>query len=91
VRSGGQYLVVDLGRFGEAMVETLVSLGHEVVGVDSDREIVQELSVAYPSMHLAVADATDEAVLRELSAERSTRRWSRSGGTCRAASLRPPL
>ena len=39
-------LVVGLGRFGTALAETLVSLGHEVLGVDSNPANVQRNAVA---------------------------------------------
>ena len=32
------FLVIGLGRFGGALAETLVALGHEVLGVDPERE-----------------------------------------------------
>jgi trk system potassium uptake protein len=61
-----QYAIIGLGRLGAAMIGTLERLGHEVLGVDSDRELVQDLSDAYPNAHLVAADATDESVLRDL-------------------------
>ena len=59
-------LVVGLGRFGSALAETLVNLGHEVLGVDSDAEHVQRN--ADPLTHVVEADATDEEVMRQLGA-----------------------
>jgi trk system potassium uptake protein len=35
------YLVVGLGRLGSTMLETLLSLGHEVLGIDSDEDLVE--------------------------------------------------
>jgi trk system potassium uptake protein len=35
------YLVVGLGRLGSAMLESLLSLGHEVLGIDSDEDLVE--------------------------------------------------
>jgi trk system potassium uptake protein len=61
-----QYVVIGLGRLGSAMVGTLVSLGHDVLGIDSDEDIIQDLSAEYPTAHLVSADATDESVLRDL-------------------------
>ena len=62
-----QFVVIGLGRLGSAMTATLTSLGHEVLGIDNDEELVQELSAEIPDAHLVVADATDESVLRDLS------------------------
>jgi len=62
----GQYVVIGLGRVGNAMMGTLLSQGHEVIGIDSDRDVVRELSGEFPGTHLFAADATDEPVLRDL-------------------------
>ncbi len=48
------------------MIGTLHSLGHEVLGIDNDEEVVQELSADFPHAHLVAADATEESVLRDL-------------------------
>ena len=61
-----QFVVIGLGRLGAAMIATLDSLGYEVLGIDSDEELVQDLSGDFPSAHLVAADATDEDVLRDL-------------------------
>jgi trk system potassium uptake protein len=61
-----QFVVIGLGRLGSAMIATLTSLGHEVLGLDTNEELVQELSADYPNAHLIAADATDESVLRDL-------------------------
>lgn len=61
-----QFVVIGLGRLGSAMLDTLLSLGHEVLGIDSDEDLVQELSSVYPQAHLVAADATEESVLRDL-------------------------
>lgn len=61
-----QYVIIGLGRLGSSMLDTLLSLGHEVLGIDTDGELVQELSADYPNAHLIAADATDESVLRDL-------------------------
>jgi trk system potassium uptake protein TrkA len=60
------FVVIGLGRLGTAMLGTLSSLGHEVLGIDSDEDLVQELSGEYPNAHLVAADATDESVLQDL-------------------------
>jgi trk system potassium uptake protein len=59
-----QFLVIGLGRFGTGVATTLYNLGHEVVGIDSSEEPVQE--VMNQVTHAAVADATDEATMREI-------------------------
>jgi trk system potassium uptake protein TrkA len=61
-----QFVVIGLGRLGSAMIDTLTSLGHEVLGIDSDEELVQELSAEFPDAHLVAADATEESVLHDL-------------------------
>ena len=61
-----QFVIIGLGRLGSAMIGTLDSLGHEVLGIDSDEEVVQELSADFPHAHLVAADATEESVLRDL-------------------------
>ena len=61
-----QIVIIGLGRLGGAMLETLLSLGHEVLGIDTDEDLVQDLAREYPHAHLVAADATEEAVLRDL-------------------------
>jgi trk system potassium uptake protein TrkA len=61
-----QFVIIGLGRLGSAMLGTLLSLGHEVLGIDLDEDLVQELSGEYPQAHLVAADATEESVLRDL-------------------------
>src|SRR5215216_1246313 len=48
------------------MTNTLTSLGHEILGIDSDEDLVQEFSQELPTAHLVAADATDESTLRNL-------------------------
>jgi trk system potassium uptake protein len=61
-----QFVVIGLGRLGSAMIATLTSLGYDVLGIDTDEEVVQELSVEFPNAHLVAADATEESVLHDL-------------------------
>jgi trk system potassium uptake protein len=61
-----QFVIIGLGRLGSAMVATLTTLGHEVLGIDHDDEVVQDLSARFPDAHLVVADATEESVLHDL-------------------------
>jgi trk system potassium uptake protein len=54
--------VIGLGRFGEAVALRLVALGHEVLGVDGNADIVQKLADDLP--HVVQADSTEaEAML----------------------------
>jgi trk system potassium uptake protein TrkA len=56
------FAVIGLGRFGTAMATTLVELGQEVIGIDSDEERVQALADILS--HAVQLDATDEKALR---------------------------
>ncbi|MBK7161138.1 MAG: TrkA family potassium uptake protein [Sphingomonadales bacterium] len=56
--------VIGLGRFGEAVALRLVELGHEVVGIDGNAEIVQKLADDLP--HVVQADSTEAEALRAL-------------------------
>jgi trk system potassium uptake protein len=64
-----QFLVVGLGRLGIAMVNTLDSLGHEVLAVDTKEDLIQDLADDLPNVHFVAADATDEDVLRGLNVD----------------------
>ena len=61
-----EVLVIGLGRFGTALAETLVGLGHEVLGVDASAELVQDASDRLT--HVAQADATNPKALAQLGA-----------------------
>jgi trk system potassium uptake protein len=61
---GGEIVVIGLGRFGSALARTLMNLGHEVLGVDADAEIVQDH--AADLTHVAQADSTSVTTLRQL-------------------------
>ena len=77
-------LVVGLGRFGSALAQTLVDLGHEVLGVDSDPNNVQHNADVLT--HVVEADATDEEVMRQLGRASSAGPLSASAPTWRPAS-----
>lgn len=66
-----QILVIGLGRFGRVLAESLVKLGHEVLGVDASQAVVQEC--ADELTHVVRADGTDIAALRQLGAGDFTR------------------
>ncbi len=57
-------VVIGLGRFGGALAQELVSLGREVLGIDSDEARVQEFSNYLT--HVVEADPTNEEALRDL-------------------------
>ncbi|GAA2488237.1 potassium channel family protein [Winogradskya humida] len=64
-------VVVGLGRFGGSVAESLVNLGHEVLGIDSDPRIVQDWSDRLT--HVVEADATDTDALRQLGVQEFSR------------------
>jgi trk system potassium uptake protein len=61
-----QFLVVGLGRFGGALAETLVELGHEVLGVDLSEKVVQ--SYADELTHVVQCDTTDPEAMAQIGA-----------------------
>jgi trk system potassium uptake protein len=56
--------VIGLGRFGTAVSESLMSLGHEVLGVDADGALVQKW--AERLSHVVEADSSDGDSLKQL-------------------------
>jgi trk system potassium uptake protein TrkA len=56
--------VIGLGRFGGQVADSLVGLGHEVLGIDADATLVERW--ADRLTHVAAADATDVQALRQL-------------------------
>jgi len=58
-----QFAIIGLGRFGSAMATTLLTLGQDVLGIDSGAERVQELSDRVP--HLLAVNASDPKALQE--------------------------
>lgn len=61
------FFVIGLGRFGAAAAEKLYSMGHEVLIMDEDEELVRRL--ADQATHAAVGDAQDLAALRAAGAK----------------------
>jgi trk system potassium uptake protein len=61
-----EFIVIGLGRFGGGLAETLVGMGHEVLGVDVDPKNVQEFAGILT--HVVEADSTDERAMRQLGA-----------------------
>ena len=62
--SPGSVLVIGLGRFGGAVADSLVRLGHEVLAIDEDGTIVQ--SWASRLTHVVQADSTNSDALSRL-------------------------
>ena len=59
-----QFAVIGLGRFGSSLAKELIELGHEVLGIDKDEEVVD--AIGRKLTHAVVADATDVDMLRSL-------------------------
>ena len=59
-------LVIGLGRFGSAVAHSLMRMGHEVLGVDANAELVQRMSDHLT--HVVQADTTDVDAMRALGA-----------------------
>ena len=57
-------VVIGLGRFGSAVADSLVRMGHEVLAVDEDAALVEKW--ADELTHVTQADTTDEQALRQL-------------------------
>ncbi len=58
------FVVWGLGRFGTSVALTLTEMGHEVLGVDSSEDKVQELSSKLT--HVVLCENVDEATFRAL-------------------------
>lgn len=56
--------MIGLGRFGSALADTLVELGHQVLGVDADATIVQDALGRLS--HAVQMDATNAKALEQL-------------------------
>lgn len=59
-----QFVVIGLGRFGMAVAKTVYDLGHDVLVIDKDEDMIQEISDSVT--HAVQMDATDENALRTL-------------------------
>ena len=62
--SNDNVVVIGLGRFGVAVADSLVHLGHDVLGIDTNPERVQKW--ADRLTHVVQGDASDSDVLRRL-------------------------
>ena len=58
------FAVIGLGRFGAAVAEKLMALGHSVLAIDESQQLVEQL--ADRVTRAVVADAREEDVLRSL-------------------------
>ncbi|AOT69042.1 potassium channel family protein [Geosporobacter ferrireducens] len=59
-----QFVVIGCGRFGSSVARALYGLGHDVLAVDRDEDVIQELADSVT--HAVQLDATDEAALKSL-------------------------
>lgn len=61
---GDSVVVIGLGRFGSAVAQSLMRMGHDVMGIDRDAEPVQ--AWADLLTHAVQADSTNVSVMRQL-------------------------
>lgn len=61
---GDNVVVIGLGRFGGAVAQSLIRLGHEVLGVDENLDLVQSWSDRLT--HVVQADSSNVDTLRQL-------------------------
>lgn len=59
-----QFVVIGLGNFGASVARTLYDLGYDVLAIDSDEDVVREIS-DYVT-HAVQVDTADEKSLRDL-------------------------
>lgn len=64
--AGQQVMVIGLGRFGSAVARELEHLGHQVLAVDVDEQVVNE--IASSVTHALQLNASDEDALRSAGA-----------------------
>ena len=62
--SADSVVVVGMGRFGKAVATSLTQLGHEVLAIDENAELVQEMSGTLT--HVVQANTTSVETLRQL-------------------------
>jgi trk system potassium uptake protein TrkA len=66
LRAGNrQFAVIGLGRFGRAVCTTLHHLGHEVLGIDSDEQLVARILTDQAAAHALQLDSTNPQALKE--------------------------
>ncbi len=57
-------VVIGMGRFGQSVATSLTALGHEVLGIDEDAQLVQDMSGILT--HVVQANCTSVETLRQL-------------------------
>lgn len=67
ISDGDGVVVIGLGRFGSAVAQSLVRLGHDVLAIDESGEIVQ--AWADRLTHVVEADSSNADALRRLGAQ----------------------
>lgn len=58
------YIVLGVGRFGKSLACSLFEMGHEVLAIDADEDLIQEISNKVT--HAVTGDCMDEGVLKTL-------------------------
>lgn len=59
-----QFVVIGCGRFGTSVAKTLYALGHDVLAIDSNEDVIQEISNSVT--HAVQLDANDENSIKSL-------------------------
>ena len=59
-----QFFVAGLGRFGKSVATTLEKMGYDVMAMDSDEEVVQDLSDTLG--YVVCGDCSDEKSLNAI-------------------------
>lgn len=59
-----QFAVIGCGRFGSSVARTLYGVGHDVLAIDKDEDVIKELADAVT--HAVQMDAIDESSLKSL-------------------------
>jgi len=79
------YLVIGLGRFGQAICRTLAEKGQQVIAVDRTRQLVEEMAEVVDLA--AQADATDSDTLAKVGAKTADIAIVAIGGNIEASIL----
>jgi len=64
-RDNRQFAVIGLGRFGQAVCQSLYRMGYQVLGTDRDEALVSQALGERMASHAIRFDATDSGALRE--------------------------
>ena len=64
MKDAKSYIIIGMGRFGTAVAQKLMDLGHEVLAVDKDEHAVEHVTDVVT--HAVIADATEERNLKAL-------------------------